>query len=82
VRRDGARTLVDSIGSAPTAPDRPSRARSLVPRRGAHPVSSTAAPVAAPLTDGLDDIALTLLRTIIKETPGYVAGFRLRNPER
>lgn len=34
-----------------------------------------------PLPDGLDDNAVELLRTTIKETPGYVAGFHLRDPK-
>lgn len=33
-----------------------------------------------PLPDALDDDAVELLRTTIKETPGYVAGFHLRDP--
>ena len=31
--------------------------------------------------DALDPQAVTRLREIIKGTPGYVAGFHLRNPE-
>jgi hypothetical protein len=34
-----------------------------------------------PLPDGLDDDAVETLRTIIRETPGYVAGFHLRDPK-
>lgn len=33
-----------------------------------------------PLPDALGDDALELLRTTVKETPGYVAGFHLRDP--
>jgi hypothetical protein len=33
------------------------------------------------LPDGLDDGAVELLRRTIKETPGYVAGFHLRDPQ-
>jgi hypothetical protein len=32
-------------------------------------------------TDKLDPAAVEQLRSIIKGTPGYVAGFHLRNPE-
>jgi hypothetical protein len=31
--------------------------------------------------DALDDDAVELLRATIKETPGYVAGFHLRDPK-
>jgi hypothetical protein len=34
-----------------------------------------------PLPDGLDDAAVDLLRETIKSTPGYVAGFHMRDPE-
>lgn len=33
------------------------------------------------LPDGLDDGAVDLLRQTIRETPGYVAGFHLRDPQ-
>jgi len=32
------------------------------------------------LPDDLDDISVDLLRQTIKEVPGYVAGFHLRDP--
>jgi hypothetical protein len=32
------------------------------------------------LPDGLDDGAVALLRDTIKRTPGYVAGFHMRDP--
>ena len=32
------------------------------------------------LPDGLDDDAVGLLRETVKATPGYVAGFHLRDP--
>jgi hypothetical protein len=32
------------------------------------------------LPDGLDDGAVDLLRDTIKDTPGYVAGFHMRDP--
>jgi hypothetical protein len=34
-----------------------------------------------PLPDSLDDDAVGLLRQTIRETPGYVAGFHLRDPK-
>lgn len=34
-----------------------------------------------PLPDGLDDAAVNLLRKTIRGTPGYVAGFHLRDPQ-
>jgi hypothetical protein len=33
-----------------------------------------------PLPDNLDDGAVDLLRRTIRQTPGYVAGFHLRDP--
>lgn len=33
-----------------------------------------------PLPDDLDDAAVELLRQTIRQTPGYVAGFHLRDP--
>jgi hypothetical protein len=33
------------------------------------------------LPDGLNDGAVDLLRQTIRETPGYVAGFHLRDPK-
>ena len=33
-----------------------------------------------PLPDDLDDGAVDLLRQTIRQTPGYVAGFHLRDP--
>jgi hypothetical protein len=33
-----------------------------------------------PLPDDLDDRAVDLLRQTIRQTPGYVAGFHLRDP--
>ncbi len=33
------------------------------------------------LPDGVDDGAVDLLRETIRETPGYVAGFHLRDPK-
>jgi hypothetical protein len=33
------------------------------------------------LPDGLDEGAVDLLRRTIKSTPGYVAGFHLRDPD-
>ena len=33
------------------------------------------------LPDGLDDDAVGLLRETVKATPGYVAGFHLRDPK-
>jgi hypothetical protein len=33
-----------------------------------------------PLPDGLDDGAVDLLRQTVREVPGYVAGFHLRDP--
>ena len=33
-----------------------------------------------PLPDDLDDGALDLLRQTVRQTPGYVAGFHLRDP--
>lgn len=33
-----------------------------------------------PLPDNLDDGAVDLLRQTIRQTPGYVAGFHLRDP--
>jgi len=35
----------------------------------------------SPLPDGLDEAPVDLLRETIRETPGYVAGFHLRDPE-
>lgn len=34
-----------------------------------------------PLPDGLEDDAVGLLRQTIRETPGYIAGFHLRDPK-
>jgi hypothetical protein len=34
-----------------------------------------------PLPDALDDAAVDLLRETIRETPGYVAGFHLLDPD-
>lgn len=34
-----------------------------------------------PLPDGFDDDAVALLRKTVRETPGYVAGFHLRDPQ-
>jgi hypothetical protein len=34
-----------------------------------------------PLPEGVDNGAVELLRKTIRETPGYVAGFHLRDPE-